>query len=290
MPYSFLLPLVPCLKMLSEIILSMFAVSVVTSLIFLTHLYHSLSLKIHHSHFVGHLPPAVLSSPSESHPVEASSSTRSSIHSQLQSIQSLPPSFHTVPQNYHIYYDSCYKTVPASALGESLISNPSQLLTLLLRRNMALFATRLPQAWFLRFLISRKIPSLLPSFAPEHIRTLEFEPGDIVAGVYRVVVRTPTRVEFDMWVPPQSGVQLPPIEGRLIIGVDIGDWDRCKEGGREAVFQTLTLQWRLKEQNGVVLPLERSAFRFLHHLAAWWLLESGVTWLCGVGGQMKKEQ
>ena len=155
---------------------------------------------------------------------------------------------------------------------------------------MALFATWLPQASFLRFLISRKIPSLLPSFTPKHIRTLEFEPGDIVAGVYRVVVRTPTRVEFDMWVPPHSGIDLPPIEGRLIIGVDIGDWGRFKAVGREAVFKTLTLQWRLKEQRGVVLPLERTAFRLLHHLASWWLLEGGVGWLCGVGGQMRKEQ
>jgi hypothetical protein len=278
--------------MLSRIVFTTFAISSASSLIYLTHLYYSLSRKIHHSYIVGQLPSSH-SSPSEiPHPSKPSTSTNTntSIHTQLQSIESLPPSLRTEPQNYHVFFDSCSKTVPASSLSESLISDPSHLLTLLLQRNMALFATRLPQAWLLRFLIGRKIPALLPSFSPAHIRTLEFAPGDIVAGVYRVVVRAPTRVEFDMSVPPDSGVELPPIEGRLVIGVDVGDYDGDGEGGQEVVFRTLSLQWRASEQKGVVLPLERSAFRWLHDLASWWLLESGVTWLSEVGREMGKDR
>lgn len=59
--------------------------------------------------------------------------------------------------------------------------------------------------------------------------------------MYRVVVRTPRRVEFDMWVPPQSGIDLPPIEGRIIFSVDVGNGDRCEKEGQEAVFRTFTL-------------------------------------------------
>jgi hypothetical protein len=212
----------------------------------------------------------------------------SSIYSQIRSVQSLPPSFFTVPENYHVFYDTCYKIVPISMLRKSVMHDPSQILTLLLQRNMALFATRLPQAWLLRFLIALKAPSLMSSFDPEHIRTLQFDLGDTVAGVYRVVVRTPTKVEFDMWVPPQSGIDLPPIEGRLVFNVDFRDGDGAGDDEPEVEFTTLTMQWRLSEQVGIVLPLERKVLKWLHQLASWWLLESGVAWLSESGTDMCK--
>jgi hypothetical protein len=77
MPHRFLLPPVPCLKMLSKIILTTFAAGITSSLIYLIYLYHSLSLKIHHSHFVGYLPTSLLSSSLEAHQGKTSDESKS---------------------------------------------------------------------------------------------------------------------------------------------------------------------------------------------------------------------
>ena len=244
--------------MTSKLVLTTSTIIGGSAILYVVYLHHSLSHKVQHSSGIG-LP------------------LRQSGGTDIDTVDSLPPDLRKKPSNYHIVHDVCRKSVPKSHLPH--YSDPSRLLTTYLRRNMSLFATRLPQAWFLKLAIIHKVPALAPSFDPTHIQTLDFVNGDIVAGIYRVEVRSQTTCEFAMETP--QGVRTPPMDGRLVI--------RIEDTGQECVFVGETFQWKSVDQRGLVLPLERRAVRWLHEIAAWWLLDSGTGCLVELGKQQQNE-
>jgi hypothetical protein len=132
------------------------------------------------------------------------------------------------------------------------------LLTTYLRYTMVRFSS-FPQAWVLRLISDRR------TFQKAYIQKLEFEDGDVVCGLYRVVLRTEEKVELFM----RQGT----VEGRLIIGI--------KPKGEDMVFYSETVMWKGKDDK-TVMPLERAIPKWLHELASWWLLDSGTNYLVGL--------
>jgi hypothetical protein len=245
--------------MISKLVVATLTITSGSAILYALYLHRSLSGKVQHSSDVG-LP------------------SRQIGEDNTNKLDSLPLDLHMLPSNYHIVHDVCHKSIPNAQLHH--YSDPSRLLTTYLRRNMSLFATRLPQAWFLKYAITKKVPALAPSFDPAHIQTLDFVTDDVVAGVYRVVVRKPMKCEFAMAVP--EGMTMPSMDGRLVV--------RIEERGEQCVFVGETLQWKSAEQRGLVLPLERRMMRWIHEIAAWWLLESGTDYLVELGKQEQEEK
>lgn len=164
---------------------------------------------------------------------------------------------------YHCIHDRALCRVPRRDLP--LQSRPD-LFVLLLRRNMIAFG-RFPQAYMLRLMIT---PEKRQTFSPSHIQSLDFKLGDVVNGIYRVCERRESDVVYQ--IDAQG-----PIDGRLAI--------RCWEEGDEAIFCSETIMWTKKateNEKQAKLPLERPLLRFLHELAAWWLLDSGARYLMGL--------
>ncbi|KAH8704808.1 hypothetical protein BGW36DRAFT_353256 [Talaromyces proteolyticus] len=147
------------------------------------------------------------------------------------------------------------------------------LLTLYLRHTLTLF-TSLPQAYLIKFLLLPR--SARYSFGADYINSLSFVEGDVVCGVYTVLLRTARKVEFGIAAPGGAdGVQ-----GRLVVGInpdiDLKGEDQDEEGRVEVYSETA--MWRDADSR-VVMPLERALGRAMHELAAWWLLERGVEYL-----------
>lgn len=132
------------------------------------------------------------------------------------------------------------------------------LLTAYLRYTMVRFSS-FPQAWVMRLISDRA------TFGKTYIENLEFKDGDVVCGLYRVVLKTEEKVEFLL----KQGT----VEGRLAIGI--------KPGGEEMVFYSETVMWKGKNDK-TVMPLERAVAKWLHELAAWWLLDLGTKYLVGL--------
>lgn len=221
------------------------AVALVSSsaVLYAFHLHRSLSLNIKHSGGVGLLK------------VDDDNETI---------IESLPPDL-ADPSKYYIIHDFASKRVPSAKLPT--YGDPNQLLTRYLRRNMTCFA-KTPQALLLRLVF--KEPEARKTFDASFIQGLDFVPGDVVCGAYRVAVRTANKVEFAM-VPLEG---FPPVDGRLVTSI--------QPNGDQTLFVTETLQWKRREEK-VVLPLERKSMKWLHELVSWWLLETGTRWLCDSG-------
>lgn len=137
-----------------------------------------------------------------------------------------------------------------------------ELFTRLLRRNMLCFS-QLPQSYMLRLIL--KTPEQRRSFSRSHIASLDFKGGDLVCGAYRVLVRSPLKVELGM----EATEQMAHVSGRLIISL------KCREN--DALLSTETLQWT--HAGGPVLPLERAPSKFMHEMASWWLLVSGARYI-----------
>ncbi|KAF9884804.1 hypothetical protein FE257_001220 [Aspergillus nanangensis] len=180
-------------------------------------------------------------------------------------IQSIPPPVFT--DDYFSIHDHASRHVPRSLLPNQ--PPPEELFTLLVRRNMTAFA-KFPQAWILRLVVpavARK------TFGASHIHALNFDPGDVVCGVYRVEERTPNKVVFALLFEG-------PVGGRLVIRYSEAD------NHEVMVYHSETVMWTKKgsETKRAVLPLERAGLRFLHEMAAWWLLDSGVGYLEGLRG------
>ena len=171
-----------------------------SAILYVVYLHRSLARKVQHSSGTG-LP------------------SRQSGGADIDTVDSLPPDLRKNPSNYYIVHDVCRKSIPKSHLPH--YSDPSRLLTTYLRCNMSLFATRLPQAWFLKLAIVNKVPALALSFDPTYIQTLDFVKDDVVAGVYRVEVRSQTKCEFAMATP--EGVTMPPMDGRSVIRIEDAD-------------------------------------------------------------------
>ncbi|KAJ5121294.1 uncharacterized protein N7515_009255 [Penicillium bovifimosum] len=181
------------------------------------------------------------------------------------SIQSLPPQLSNNDSNDFItLYDRASKCIPLSTLPSPDIPH---LFTNLVRRNMTAFS-RFPQALLLA--MASKTSEQKRSFKKEYLATSDFEVGDLVCGVYRVVSRSADRVEFEMAMEKMEFVQ-----GRLGISY--------REEGGNVVFCSETVMWKRADE-GRKMPLERGVVRWLHEIASWWLIDSGVRYLVDLEG------
>ncbi|KAL5336724.1 something about silencing, SAS, complex subunit 4-domain-containing protein [Aspergillus crustosus] len=165
-------------------------------------------------------------------------------------VSSLPPDI--CSSRYYTLYDYASVSTTRDALPDL---TSSQLLTVLLRRNMRSFASS-PQARLLKFIASG--PETLQSFDPTHLATLDFNEGDLVCNAHRVKLRTGEKAEFEF----QFGVQ-----GRLVVSIEARE--------SEVVFHNETLMWRENDSKSK-LPLERGLPKWMHEYTAWWMLESGL--------------
>lgn len=173
-------------------------------------------------------------------------------------IESVPETIFT--DQYYAIYDHSSKFVSRDSLPKNVPTE--QLFSKLVRRNMTAF-TRFPQALVIR-LISRT-PEEQRSFKSSHISSLDFNKGDLVCGVYRVVARTKNKVEFEITMKNMEFVN-----GRLAISF--------RETESEVVFSSETLMWRRSDETQA-MPMEKPLLRWMHETASWWLLDSGVKYL-----------
>jgi hypothetical protein len=150
-------------------------------------------------------------------------------------------------------YDSATISVPR---GKLPALPTEELLTRLMQRNMSSF-TRFPQAYILRTMSTK---AEAPSFKAANLERLDFTEGDLVCGAYRVILRTPGKVEFEL--KPMGAVR-----GRLVTTIT--------EKDDQMVFMNETLMWKPKGEKGV-MPLETAVGKWMHELTAWWMVDSGV--------------
>ncbi|KAL6239312.1 something about silencing, SAS, complex subunit 4-domain-containing protein [Aspergillus navahoensis] len=195
--------------------------------LYLSHQKRYLASQVSHSSNRGHLSPST-----------------------PRDISSIPSDIFS--SKYYTLYDYASISTPRHALPDL---EPSQLLIILLRRNMSSFASS-PQARLLKLAASS--PETIRSFDRTHIAALDFNEGDLVCNAYRVKLRGQEKVEFEFLF----GVQ-----GRLVVSVEVE--------GDDVVFHNETLMWR-EEDAKEKLPLERGLANWMHELTAWWMLESGV--------------
>ncbi|CRG84588.1 hypothetical protein PISL3812_01852 [Talaromyces islandicus] len=187
-------------------------------------------------------------------------------------------------------YERAWRVVPKENLpGDSILSKvvvtaaddtkeeedeakkgyEEKLLTAYLRHNMFMFSRYLPQSYLIWLMIT---PNKRSTFGAAHIQNLRFCEGDVVCGMYKVLLRRAGKVEFGIDVPDTN------IEGRLVVGIC-----RTEEEKEGVQVYSETVMWRPVDRPGLVMPLERALPRFMHELAAWWLLDSGVKYLVGLG-------
>lgn len=176
--------------------------------------------------------------------------------SSASGICSIPPS--ALESKQYMIHDRASKSISIS-LVPSL--SQQELLTLYLRHTMRLFSTRFPQAYLLRLISS---PEGRASFTASHISSLDFIPGDLVCGMYRVTLRTEHTVEFEM--KPVGVVK----GGRMVIGI--------VQNSDELLCSSETIMWKDAGEKGL-MPLEMGVARWMHELASWWLLDSGTRFL-----------
>lgn len=212
-------------------IITVSAILTGSSAIYLYYFHQSLSSRIHHSSHYGTLPPST-----------------------SDTITSIPKAVYT--EEYYTVYDYASRPVSRRCLPGL---EPAELFTRLIRRNMSTFA-RFPQSWTIWVITPFAQRN---SFKASHIRSLDFKEGDIVCGLYRVVARTSSSVEFE-FMPPS------PAKGRLVL--------RFQDADGDMVFSSETVMWKSKDDR-TQIHLERPGLKFMHEMAAWWLLDSGVRYL-----------
>ncbi|PYH98018.1 hypothetical protein BO71DRAFT_317255 [Aspergillus ellipticus CBS 707.79] len=169
---------------------------------------------------------------------------------------------------HYVLRDRTSQRVPRQLLPRH--HKDRDILTLLLRRNMAAFA-HFPQAYMLWTAASGTTRG---TFHASYIRSLDYNKGDIVCGIYRVLERSPNKVEFTM---EHKG-----IEGRVVIGF----WDEDKD----MVFASETAMWtKTKKEDSdkqqETLPWENPVRCFFQEFSSWWLLDSGVRYLVDLEGE-----
>jgi hypothetical protein len=184
----------------------------------------------------------------------------------VSTLVSLPPQ--VLKGECHTLHDHASRRIARKLLPAQ---QPEDLFTLLLRRNMTAFS-RFPQAWIIRM----KIPFVdRKTFDASHIQSLQFKEGDLVCGVYRVQERTDNKAVLEILLEG-------PVNGRLVI--------RFWEEEQDIVFCTETIMWTKtaenEERKRALMPLEVPVLRFIHEMAAWWLIDSGVTYLTNLKGNM----
>lgn len=174
-------------------------------------------------------------------------------------ISSIPKDLAKNSRDYRVVHDKITKHVS----NLTIMLDLEHSFTKLLRYNMTRFA-RSPQGWSLWFALTT--PEDRGTFSKEYIEKLQFVEGDVVCGAYKVVKRTPLRVEIALQPPTSYGK----ISGLLITSL------RPRNEG--ATLSTESIQWTRKD-SGSTLPLESPLFNFLHSLTARWLIVSGTQYL-----------
>ena len=172
---------------------------------------------------------------------------------ETSNIDSIPE--HELKEQCFMVHDIASKPIPKDLLPPL---DTHALLTAYLRYTMVRFSN-FPQAWILRLIGDRG------TFQRRHLQTLDFREGDVVNGLYRVVLRQDDKVEFLL---KQGSV-----EGRLVVGM--------RDQDEEMVFYSETVMWKRKDDR-TVMPLERVLPKWLHELASWSLLEAGTKFLAGL--------
>ncbi|RAK96619.1 uncharacterized protein BO80DRAFT_220212 [Aspergillus ibericus CBS 121593] len=187
------------------------------------------------------------------------------LSSDCTTITTIPPEVYT--SEYYALHDRATRRVPRQLLPHQ---KDTDILTVFLRRNMTAFAN-FPQAYMLWAISPVEIR---PTFQASHISSLNFDKGDLICGIYRVLERSADKVEF--------GMMHKEVEGRLVVRL----WDEDKD----VVFASETAMWtRMDEMHRATMPLENPVLRFFHELAAWWLLDSGVKYLVDLDGETDSE-
>lgn len=234
-------------------------------------------------------------------------------------VDTVPESVFSTGQFFSLY-DRAWRAVPKGTLPEvddlpselgsesDTADNPDQsddqnlkcgrLLTLYLRHTMTQFSRVLPQAWIL-WLMSPAGSLHRRSFQPAYIQRLDFREGDVVCGMYVVKLRTTNKVEFD--IRPPTSTSRPTnssgagddsktgrsgMNARLVISIQEGKGD---EDADKYIFSSDTIMWKAADDDGVVLPLEKAPVKWMHELAAWGLLDSGVRYLQGLKRLSRKK-
>ncbi|KAF7166256.1 hypothetical protein CNMCM5623_000013 [Aspergillus felis] len=180
------------------------------------------------------------------------------------SILSIPPAVYT--KQYYSLYNHASRSVPRRLLPSHDLP---ALFVLLLRRNLTVFS-HFPKAWKQRSTCPRQLSR---TFRSAYIQSLDFNEGDVVCKVYRVLVRKPDRVEFD--------VDMDECDGRWVM--------RYWEDGEDVVFASEIVSWRPTETE-TSMPGENRMMRFIHEIMAWWLLDSGVGYLMDLDGDLGPEE
>ena len=176
-------------------------------------------------------------------------------------IETLPRELLDHPENFRVIHDRDEKKLANPKVFEC--DHAEELFTKLTRHNMAAFSN-LPQSWIMSTMA--KTPEQRSSFKKSHLHDIQYREGDLFCGFYRVIKRTPFKVEIDMEPPPGVG----PLSGRLVVSLN--------RSGEGALLRTETLQWTEKGSK-TALPLERPPIRFMHEMATFWLLVSGAEYL-----------
>lgn len=173
-------------------------------------------------------------------------------------IESIPDTVFT--DKYFALYDHSSKSVPRYLLPGCMTTE--QLFTELVRRNMTAF-THFPQALMIR--MACKTAEEIQSFKASHISSLDFNKGDLVSGIYRVIARDTNKVEFEMKMKNMEFVN-----GRFALSFEEKDGN--------VTFSSETVMWRRADETRT-MPLEKRVVRFIHETSAWWLMDSGTKYL-----------
>jgi hypothetical protein len=211
----------------------------------------------------------------------------------------LPKPIQENKSKYILHHEVAHASVPISALSShyssSLRRNPQgeeeddehevakggvdldEVLTEFLRHTMTTFSTRAPPAYAIRRLLKNSPPDVRTSFESRYLRTLGFNPGDRVCGVYVVSSRSPERVVLDLDAP--EGYSGPVVEGLLAVEVEVD------LQGEVVRFRNHTVMWREKGGAGPANVLDSVVGRWVHGNMVRWIVESGVD---GVVGESKK--
>ncbi|KAF1809519.1 hypothetical protein P152DRAFT_159546 [Eremomyces bilateralis CBS 781.70] len=179
---------------------------------------------------------------------------------------SLPASIPRDGSTHLIMHERATKVVPTPALPR--YPDPRAILTTYLRHNMVAFS-RYPPAWMLYFAISDV--GVRKTFSAPYLTSLNYEIGDLVNGVYRVITRTDSKVEM-LFDPPRS-YRGPAVTGLLAVEI--------REEGEQTVFVNDTVMWR--EKGGKAVVLEGKVGRWTHEIIAAGLVEGGTKWLMEEG-------